>query len=67
MVFDYTDNPVVEFYASKNTNGNTNRDFSFDITFESPRYDEAMSDVLMKQDIVQVWLADVKATNKFLI
>ncbi len=65
MVFDHSDNPVGEFYASKNPNGNTNRDFPFDITFESPRYDEVMSSVLLKQDVISNWLADELASNPF--
>ncbi len=65
VVFDHSDNPVGEFYASKNPNGNTNRDFPFDITFESPRYDEVMSSVLLKQDVISNWLADELASNPF--
>ena len=65
MVFDHSDNPVGEFYASKNPNGNTNRDFPFDITFESPRYEEVMSSVLLKQDVISNWLADELASNPF--
>ena len=65
VVFDHSDNPVGEFYASKNPNGNTNRDFPFDITFESPRYEEVMSSVLLKQDVISNWLADELASNPF--
>jgi hypothetical protein len=67
VVFDHSDNPVGEFYASKNPNGNTNRDFPFDITFESPKYDELMAKILDKQDDIQDWLVDVHATEKLFL
>ena len=67
VVFDHSDNPVGEFYASKNPNGNTNRDFPFDITFESPKYDEVMSTVLLKQEIINDWLVQERAINPLTI
>lgn len=63
VVFDHSGNPVGEFYASKNPNGNTNRDFPFDITFESPRYDEVMSAILIKCKTIQTWLSNVMTNN----
>ncbi len=67
VIFDHSDNPVREFYASKNPNGNTNKDFPFDITFESPKYDELMAKILDKQDDIQDWLVDVHATEKLFL
>jgi hypothetical protein len=63
VVFDHSDNPVGEFYASKNLNGNTNKDSSFDITFESPRYDEVMSAILIQSKTIQTWLSNVRTNN----
>lgn len=67
VVFDHSDKPVGEFYASKNPNGNTNRDFPFDITFESSKYDELMAKILDKQDDIQDWLVDVHSAEKFFL
>jgi hypothetical protein len=67
VVFDHSENSVVEFFASKNLNEKTNRDFPFDITFESPKYDEVMSIVLQKEDDIDNWLAHKKAITSFTI
>jgi hypothetical protein len=67
VVFHHSDNPVGQFFASKNPNGNTNKDFPFDITFKSPKYDELMAKILDKQDDIQDWLVDVHATEKLFL
>lgn len=63
VVFDHSENSVGEFFASKNLNEKTNRDFPFDITFESPKYDELMAKVLKQQDIINYWLTDNQSNN----
>lgn len=63
VVFDYSDNPIGEFFASKNLDPSTNREYPFNITFESPKYDEVMSTVLLKQEIINDWLAQEKVIN----
>jgi hypothetical protein len=63
VVFDHSGNPVGEFYASKNLDPSTNREYPFNITFESPKYDEVMSTVLLKQEIINEWLAQEKVIN----
>ena len=63
VVFDHSENSVGEFFASKNINEKTNRDFPFDITFESPKYDELMAKVLKQQDIINYWLTVNQSNN----
>jgi hypothetical protein len=63
VVFDHSDNPVGEFYASKNLDPRTNREYPFDITFESPRYDEVMSAILIQSKTIQTWLSNVRENN----
>ena len=65
VVFDHSENFVGEFFASRNLNEDTNRDFPFNITFESPRYDEVMSEVLHRQDEIQDWFMDTTASKEF--
>jgi hypothetical protein len=67
LVFDQSDNPVGEFYASKNLDPRTNREYPFDITFESSKYDELMAKILDKQDDIQDWLVDVHSAEKLFL
>lgn len=63
VVFDHSENSVGEFFASRNLNAETNRDFPFNITFESPKYDELMAKVLKQQDRINYWLTDNQSNN----
>jgi hypothetical protein len=67
VVFDYSDNYIGEFFVSKNIDTNSNREYPFSITFESPKYDEVMSTVLLKQDIINDWLVQEQAINPLTI
>lgn len=63
IVFDHSNNPIGEFFASKNLDPRTNREYPFDITFESPRYDEVMSAILIQSKTIQTWLSNVRENN----
>lgn len=63
MVFDHSENSVGEFFASKNLNEKTKRDFPFDFIFESPKYDELMAKVLKQQVRIKYWLADNQSND----
>ncbi len=67
VVFDDSKNPIGEFFASINSDVKSNRDFPFNITFESPKYDEVMSTMLLKQEIINDWLVQERAINALTI